>query len=240
MQYVLVLKSVVCHPLVLQRTLCSISVPCAGHGRLMTPSSPAVDRLRLAQNGDCARAVRTGALDDSAHRLGGRMRCTEDGENRPPNTAKRSQSQKKRYHGPACYWSGQVEGVSQRPGSISGFSNLLSRAPSQAQGREVPLQEDTVHGKAERSSGSEDEEAQPTQPAKRQRTHPSMQGPSQFTGSQRHRRTFPQACLDLEIAVKGVITFNSLSEGRSGKQRGNCKYRGKACCLTQGEDRHHT
>ena len=82
--------------------------------------------------------------------------------------------------------------------SASDCAMLLSRASSQARGREVPLQEDGVHGEADRSSGSEDEEAQPTQAAKRQRTQPQMQRPSQLTGSQRPRRTFPQACRDPE------------------------------------------
>ena len=109
MQNVSVLDIVLHSTTATQRTLCVNSVPCAGHGKLMTPSSSALDRQRLAQNADYARAVRSGAIDDSAHRLGGRMRGAEDGENQPPNTAKRSQPQKKRLEDSARHWSGQTK-----------------------------------------------------------------------------------------------------------------------------------
>ena len=73
---------------------------------------------------------------------------------------------------------------------------LISRAPSRAAGGEVPpLEEGGQGGHANSSSESDNEEAQPTHAAKRQRTQPVLQGPSQHLGSQRPRRIFPQACL---------------------------------------------
>ncbi|CAL5228582.1 g11742 [Coccomyxa viridis] len=135
--------------------------PC--HSSLMTPSGCALDRLRLAQNADYANAVQNGAVDDSAHRLGGRTRGATDAENHSPNCTQDLQPQQKK------------------------------RAPSRARGGEAPPPEEGRHGRdASSSSGSDDEEAQPTHAAKRQRTQPVFQGPSQHLGSQRPRRTFPQ------------------------------------------------
>lgn len=48
----------------------------AGHGGLMTPSSPALDRQRLTQNA----VLRCGVVDDSAQRKGGRMRDADDAD----------------------------------------------------------------------------------------------------------------------------------------------------------------
>ena len=73
---------------------------------------------------------------------------------------------------------------------------LSSRAASRARGGEALGPEEGVRGGvANSSSGSDDDQAQPTHAAKRQRTQPAFPGPSQHLGSQRPRRTFPQACL---------------------------------------------